>query len=89
VQNLIKTKVWNMLGNKNLEAMLRIALEGPYEGVDDIINDIVPLWKDDSNYRFLYVNSSSYLNSPNTPSASDVSCSFRAVDTNSNGTQIS
>jgi len=78
-----------MLGNKNLEAMLRIALDGPYEGVDDIINDIVPLWKNDSKYCFLYVNSSSYLNSPNTPSASDVSCSFRAVDTNSNGTQIS
>jgi len=28
-QNLIKTKVGNMLGNKNLEAMLRIALKGP------------------------------------------------------------
>ena len=28
-QNLIKTKVGSMLGNKNLEAMLRIALEGP------------------------------------------------------------
>jgi hypothetical protein len=27
-QNLIKTKVGNMLGNKNLEAILRITLEG-------------------------------------------------------------
>jgi hypothetical protein len=32
-----------MLGNKNLEAMLQIALEGPKEGVDDIISDVVPL----------------------------------------------
>jgi hypothetical protein len=30
-----------MLGDKNLEAMLRIALEGPDEGIDDIINDVV------------------------------------------------
>ena len=42
VQNLIKTKVRNRLGTRNLDAMLRIALEGPDEGVDDIINDVVP-----------------------------------------------
>ena len=41
-----------MLGNKNLEAMLRIALGGLDEGVDDIITDVVPLWKNDGNYRF-------------------------------------
>ena len=29
VQNLIKTRVGNRLGSKNLEAMLGIALEGP------------------------------------------------------------
>ena len=53
------------------------------------INDVVPLWKNDSNYRFLYANPYSYLNSPNTPSVSDVSCALRAVDTNNNGPQIS
>jgi hypothetical protein len=74
VQNLFKTKVRNMLGNKNLEAMLRIALEGPDEGLDDIISDVVPLWKNDYNYCFLYANPSTYLNSPNTLSVSDVSC---------------
>ena len=58
-------------------------------GVDDIISDIVSLWKNDNNYCFLYANPSSYLNSPNTPSVSDVSCLFGAVDTNSNGMQIS
>ena len=76
VQNSIKSKGRNRLGSKNLEAMLQIALEG----VDDIISDDVPLWKNDSLYRFLYVNPSSYLNSPNTLSVSDVSCSFGAID---------
>jgi len=28
--------------------MLRIALEGPNEEVDDIIGDAIPLWKKDS-----------------------------------------
>jgi hypothetical protein len=54
VQNLIKTKVRNRLGSKNLGAMLRIALEGPYEEVDDIIGEAIPLWK-------LYANPSSYV----------------------------
>ena len=69
--------------------MLRIALEGSDEGIDDIIIDVVPLWKNDSKYRFLYANSSSYLNTPSTPSVSDVSCSFGAGDTNISGTHIS
>jgi hypothetical protein len=59
---------WN-----DLSGMMRIALEGPNEEVDDIIGDAIPLWKKDSLYRFLYVNPSSYLNSPNTVSVSDVS----------------
>ena len=45
VQNLIKTKVRNRLGSRNLDAMLRIALEGPDEEVDDII------WNKDNKYR--------------------------------------
>ena len=68
--------------SKNLEAMLWIVLEGTYEGIDDIISDTLPLWKNDSKYRFLYALPSSYLNSPNTPSVSDASCSFWAIDTN-------
>jgi hypothetical protein len=89
VHKLIKTKFRNKLGSKNLDAMLRIALEGPDEEVDDIIGDAIPLWKKDSKYRFLYANPFSYLNSPNTVSVSDVSSSFGAIDTNGNGTQIS
>jgi hypothetical protein len=69
--------------------MLQIALEGPNEGVDDIINDVVPLWKNGNKYHCLYANPSSYLNSPNTLSVNDVSCSFGAVGINGNGTQIS
>ena len=45
VQNLIKTKARNRLGSRNLDAMLRIVLEGPDEEVDDII------WKKDNKYR--------------------------------------
>jgi hypothetical protein len=32
--------------------MLRIALEGPDEGVDDIISDDFPPWKNDNKYHF-------------------------------------
>jgi hypothetical protein len=52
VQKLIKTKVRNRLGSKNLDAMLRIALEGPNEEVDDMIGGTIPLWKKDNKYRF-------------------------------------
>jgi hypothetical protein len=51
VQKLIKTKVRIRLGSKNLDAMLRIALEEPNEEVDDIIGDAILLWKD-IKYRF-------------------------------------
>ena len=63
--------------------MLRVALEGPVEGIDDIIGDVVPLWENDCKYRFLYANPSSYLNSPNSL------CLFGVVDTNGSGTHIS
>jgi len=89
VQNLIKTRVRNKLGSKNLEAMLRIALEGLDEEVDDIINDAIPIWKNDTKHRFLFANPSSYLNSPNGPSVSNASCSSGALDTDGSGTQNS
>ena len=43
VQNLIKTKVKNRLDSMGLDAIQRIALEGPDEEVDDINGDTIPL----------------------------------------------
>lgn len=53
----MKTKGRTRLGSKNLEAMLQIVLEGPDEGVDDILGDDVPLWKNDIYISFLYAKS--------------------------------
>ena len=64
------------LGSRNLDAMLQIALEGLDEEVDDIICDAIPLWNKHSKYCSLYANPSSYLNSPNTVSVSDVCVLF-------------
>ena len=46
------------VGNKNLKAMLRIALEGPYENFDNIIEEAKPLWKTETKYKFPYANPS-------------------------------
>jgi len=80
MQNLIKTHVRNRLGSKNLEAMLRIALEGPDEEFDHVIDDAIPLWKNDNKYHFLYANPSSYLCSSTRSSPSDATCSYGIDD---------
>jgi hypothetical protein len=54
-----------------LEAILRIALEGPNENFDTIIEEVIPLWENGTKYRFLYANPSRYMSS-----ASDVFCSI-------------
>jgi len=77
------------LGNKNLEAMLQIALEGPNDEVDDVLCDTVLLWKNDSKYRFLYANPSSYLNGSGGLSVSSASFSSRALCIDGSGTQMS
>ena len=74
IQNLIKTQVRNKLESKNLKAMLRIALEGPDENFDNIIEEAIPLWKTGTKYRFLYANPSRYVSS-----ASDASCSVSST----------
>ena len=43
VQNLIKIQVRNKLRNINLEAMLRVSLEGPNKNFDNIIEETIPL----------------------------------------------
>ena len=54
--------------------MLRNALEGPYENFDIIIEKAIPLWKNETKYRFLYAKPSRYM-SP----ASNASCSVTSV----------
>ncbi len=51
--------------------MLRIALEGPDENFDNIIEEAVPLWKNEPKYWLLYANPSCYISS-----ASDIFCSI-------------
>ena len=74
VQNLIKTRMRNILGSENLKAMLRIALEGPDEDFDNIIEEVIPLWKIVTKYRFVYANPSHYVSC-----ASGVSCSVSST----------
>ena len=54
--------------------MLRIAIEGPYENFDNIIEEAIPLWKSGTKYRFLYANPSLYVSS-----VSDASCSISST----------
>ena len=79
IQNLIKTRVRNRLGSKNLEAMLRIALEGPDDDAHDIICDAILLWKNDTKYRFLYSNPETHLNTVGRPSLSNTTYSSGAL----------
>jgi len=70
------------LDSKNPEAMIQIAFEGLIEEVDDIISDVIPIWKNDTKYRFLFANHSSYLNSLNEPNISNTSYLSGALHTN-------
>ena len=54
--------------------MLRIALEGPDEKFDNIIDEAIPLWKSGTKYQFLHTNPSLYVSS-----ASDASCSISST----------
>ena len=59
---------------QNLEAILRIAWEGPDENFDNIIEEAIPLWKNGTKYRFLYASHSHYMSS-----ASDIFYSITSV----------
>ena len=54
--------------------MLRIALEGQDENFDNIIEEAIALWKNETKYQSLYATSSHYMFS-----ASDASCSITSV----------
>jgi hypothetical protein len=63
------------VGSKTLEAILRIALEGPNENFDNMIEEAILLRENGTKYRFLYhVDPSRYMSS-----ASDVICSITSV----------
>jgi hypothetical protein len=64
----------HLVGSKTLEAMVRIALEGPNKNFGNIIEEAIPLWENGTKYRFLYANPSHYM-----PSASDIFCSQTSV----------
>jgi hypothetical protein len=48
------------VGSKNLEALLRVALEGPEEEYDAILMDVIPMWKNETKYKFLYADLATY-----------------------------
>lgn len=75
IQNLIKTRVRNRLGSKNLEALLRVALEGPEEEYDAILMDAILMWKNETNYKFLYANLATYLSGAATDPTTSTSTS--------------
>ena len=62
------------VGNKNLEAIFRISLEGPFENFDKIIEETIPLWKNETMYPFPYANPSCYMSF-----ASDAYCLITSV----------
>ena len=72
------------MGSKNLEAILKISLEGPNENFDNIIEEAIPLWKSETKYQFLFANPSLYVSS-----GSDASCSVSStMFSNSDDTDV-
>ena len=65
IQNIIKSKFRNKLGTKNLDSLLRIALEESKEGAEGILIEAVVLWKNFTKFRYLFSNSQLYLSGHN------------------------
>ena len=65
IQNIIKSKFRNKIGTKNLDSLLRIALEGPKEGAKGILIEAVALWKNSTKFRYLFSNPQLYLSGQN------------------------
>ena len=65
IQNIIKNKFRNKLGTKNLDSLLRIALEGPTENADVVLIEAVALWKNSTKFRYLFSNPELYLSGQN------------------------
>lgn len=63
VQNCIKTKHRNRMLTKNLESVLRIAIEGPVQGCHDIFSEAIGIWKNTTKFRYLFTHPEKYLSS--------------------------
>jgi len=61
IQNVIKTKQRNRLGTKHLDAVLRVALEGPQDDYDYILVEAMELWRNSAQWRYLYSHPEKYL----------------------------
>jgi hypothetical protein len=60
-QNVIKQNLHNRMSTSNVESMMCVAIEGPYNDFDDILTSALDLWKDDAKFRYLYSNPKRYL----------------------------
>jgi hypothetical protein len=46
---------------KNLDSIMRIAIEGPTSGFDNILMDAIALWKNSTKFRYLFIKPKKYL----------------------------
>jgi hypothetical protein len=62
IQNCIKTKFRNRLQTKNLESVMRLALESSiWNDLDPILVEVASLWKNSTKFRYLFSNPQRYL----------------------------
>ena len=61
IQNCIKTKFRNNLQTKNLESVIRVAMEGMRVDRDSILVEAIALWKNSRKFRFLFSHPEKYL----------------------------
>jgi len=61
IQNCIKTKFRNNLQTKNLESMIRVAMEGTRVNCDSILIETIALWKNSRKFRWLFSHPKGYL----------------------------
>ena len=61
VQNCINTKFHNQLQTKNLEFVMRLALESPVGDATHALMEVATLWTNSSKFRFLFSNPQKYL----------------------------
>ena len=61
IQNCIKTKFHNNLQSKNLESVIRLAMEGKLVNCDSILIEAIALWKNSRKFRFLFSHPERYL----------------------------